>query len=925
MTKLSALFFALDADQTIVKTMRRSADLAAGGNACAAVLQLYAELARDHEGLGFAGLFSHERAAFFDIEALVAMVAGFEEAEAVPFFRRFGGSVDGVAAAARRSLDAAQNAAALEGVALWYDRLDAVPEKAQSRFSPFSLVYYDLGAGEICVRPVFFHEDFEAAATGFFAEEPFGPWEPIGLFEGRVHAELTADEVEDALEQADEGGAEDLDEPRPVAAPAPAGLPGPMAVREEIERELAPPPRSVAAVLAETLLREAVSRLGASDQPGYAEAVQGEGQEAFRSFLRVLSDKRPILVIETQYWEIAEHVARFLAKELGMRLQPVGNYYDPFGSRFHDGGDQIIFYDDTVFGGDFDVDRLTVRAMLKSLSTGRDIGLAVVSNKNAMPLAFQNYTDLELTLPVLVGPARDAVFATLYGEEAADAPGLDEWTRYSLPFDFEKATASGLTGLAAVDDLRQRVERRLKKKAAQNAPRLEEIHGLGEARELADQLVLDMRAAIAGEIDWAEVDRGMLLVGPPGTGKTMLAKSISREAGIRFISGSALEWQASGALDSHLASIREFFAEARRYAPAIVFIDEFDAIGNRQHHQGRNDYYTTAVVNCVLEELQGFHDRDGVVVIAASNEPGKIDPALKRAGRLDQTVTIHHPNVEALSKIYAYHIGLIRERTPVEEGVDTDELARMTFGQTGADVEFYVRGARRRARKDRRAVTQADFLAEIMRRPLGPSGLERMTKEQIRQTAIHEAGHALIQILGPSGGKEISYVSIIPRPDGTLGFVASFRDRVDMTRSDLLEQIRVCLAGRAAEEVLLGPEKVGAGAGGSSHSDLSQATRLLTRLFCQHGFSQSQKLYWSDVDLMQAGKQELPPEIKQEIRLTLDAQYRECLKMLQENKRLLTQIVEALLEHQEMTGPDLRALVAGARRGWLGGMLPGRA
>ncbi|MGF1455532.1 MAG: AAA family ATPase [Alphaproteobacteria bacterium] len=914
MDRFIALFYALDHHGTVAYTEAKTSSISPiedPTDFSEWLVGQFASLSDTHSNMGFAGVYPETDGQVLDVAGIMGRVVTFEEGADSSFFQRHDHNADFLAGLSqRRSLEMIVETAAEEGLDLWYESEAEIPDNARDFFAAYTLVYVDYDDESVIAAPVYLYEDFDASLTKFLVDEIFGVIGPVALFEGLVDPIVTGDVFErsEAFKVLNMARKQDDQDTVALVNTTRGG-----------SLVSATQGRTVPEILAEFLTRKAVVDFSENDTGDLARRIKDSAEEPYEAFLDILHEKRPLVLFETQYWEIAEHVARFVANSLNLDFISANSYYEPYETKRFNSTDRVIFYDDQLFAGDYELDRSSVRAMIKDLVTSRDVGIVVVSNPRAVPLTFQNYMDMEMILPAMVGPVRDQVFQAILGESALKTPELDSWTRYLLPYDFDKVLAAGFTGARAVSELRERVERRLSRRAANNAPSLSEIHGLGEAKEVADQLVSDIRLAVAGEIDWTEVDRGMLLVGPPGTGKTMLAKAISKESGIRFIAGSALEWQASGALDSHLAAIREFFAEARRYAPTIVFIDEFDSIGNRQHHQGRNDYYTTAVVNCVLEELQGFHDRDGVIVIAATNESAKIDPALKRAGRLDQTVTVRRPNVPSLAKIYDYHIGKLRRKDQVEDPIDTEELAKLTFGQTGADVEFYVRGGRRRARKERRPATQGDFIAEIMRRPLGATGLPRMTADEIRRTAVHEAGHAMVQLLGETRGSDISFVSIIPRPDGTLGFVASYSERVDVKKADVLDQVRIFLGGRAAEEVVYGKDNVGAGAGGSGSSDLAQATRLLIRMFMQHGYSERGGLVWFDID--QRENMDLPAEVRDEVRQTLDRQYRETVRMLRENRAALDRIVKVLLEKQEITGGELRDMFSrrGGLFGWLGG------
>ena len=482
-----------------------------------------------------------------------------------------------------------------------------------------------------------------------------------------------------------------------------------------------------------------------------------------------------------------------------------------------------------------------------------------------------------------------------------DVPGAD-WTHYLVPGDFHMARRLALGPDDALSVLKDRVEARLNRLTPDAGQRLADLHGLGEARQIAEDLIEDIRAAETEQIPWSAVDRGLLLIGLPGTGKTTLARAIANECGVKFVVASASRWQSAGYLDAHLRAMRADFAEARRYAPAILFIDEVDSIGSREQLSGGNAQYQTDVINALLEEIQGIDSTGSVIVIGATNYLEKVDPALRRAGRLDQVVEIPLPNIEGLEKIFGYYLSRYQaDGGALAPDVDALALAELAFGLTAADVEFFVRGAARRARRENRPLGQIDLVAEVTRRPRRPDSAPRLTAVERHRIAVHEAGHTVARLISSTQGEDLAFASIIPRLDGSLGFTATVpaNTRV-LTRRTMLEQLGTVLAGRASEELVFGVDDIGAGAGGpATNCDLAVATRLATLIVCQSGLGDEGFLRWTTQPT--AGQDEMIDDVMRDA-------YRGIRIRLQACRPLLDHIVAALEEKQELSGNELRRL-----------------
>jgi ATP-dependent Zn protease len=409
----------------------------------------------------------------------------------------------------------------------------------------------------------------------------------------------------------------------------------------------------------------------------------------------------------------------------------------------------------------------------------------------------------------------------------------------------------------------------------------EDLHGMPELRAWARTLAVDIAEYKTGLIGWNDVDRGALLFGPPGCGKTTAARAIADYCKVPFIPTSYSVWQSAG--DGYLGdvtrSIRNTFQKARAMAPAILFIDELDTVSNRDEREKHSDWWRS-IINTLLQELDGAIHREGVVVIGATNHPGHIDSAIKRAGRLDREIKIALPDVSALEKIFSVYVG------GAVTGVDLGRLANMMVGRSGADVEKSVRGARRKARSERRPIAYADILSEILGHEIDPQD------PFLQRIAIHESGHA-ISILEQNPG----YIPTITLgAQGRLSGTTFYnQDKPAALTSSGVDQLLVTfLCGRAAEEVILGNSS--AGAGGSLESDLSQATQLAIRAETSLGLGTT-GLLWSEIVDPQRGyiSLTLRPATEAAVRARLDAAYKKAKTMIQKNRSLVERLSQSLL------------------------------
>ena len=412
----------------------------------------------------------------------------------------------------------------------------------------------------------------------------------------------------------------------------------------------------------------------------------------------------------------------------------------------------------------------------------------------------------------------------------------------------------------------------------------------------------------------ARIPKGVLLFGPPGTGKTLLAKAVAGEAGVPFfsISGSDFVEMFVGVGASR---VRDLFDQAKKNAPCIIFIDEIDAVG-RQRGAGLGGGHDEReqTLNQLLVEMDGFAANEGIIIIAATNRPDILDPALLRPGRFDRQIVVDKPDLKGRKAILKVHT----KGKPVEKTADLDVLARRTPGFTGADLSNLVNeAALLSARRNKTIIGMQELEESIERVMAGPERKSKvMSDKEKRLTAYHEGGHTLVGMLLPNADP-VHKVTIIPRGRaGGYTLMLPKEDRSYATRSELLDQLKTLLAGRVAEEVVLHEISTGAS------NDIQRATQLVRSMITEYGMSpelgtiaygegQNHQIFLGrDFNNQRNYSEEVAAAIDKEVRKYIEEAYEACRQIINDNLDKLHAIAEALIEKETLDAKELKELVA---------------
>ncbi|MBW2082495.1 MAG: ATP-dependent zinc metalloprotease FtsH [Deltaproteobacteria bacterium] len=440
------------------------------------------------------------------------------------------------------------------------------------------------------------------------------------------------------------------------------------------------------------------------------------------------------------------------------------------------------------------------------------------------------------------------------------------------------------------------------------------VAGVDEAKQELMEIVEFLKEPQKFAEIGGKMPKGVLLVGPPGTGKTLLAKAVAGESHVPFFSMSGSDF-VEMFVGLGAARVRDLFDQAKKRAPCIIFIDELDALGKARGIGGAAGHdEREQTLNQLLVEMDGFDPTVGVVLMAATNRPEILDPALLRPGRFDRHILVDRPDKKGREEILKVHLKNVK----VGDDVDVETIANMTPGMVGADLANLVNEAALLAvRRKKKKVTMKEFEEAVERVIAGLEKKNRLINEEERKiVAYHEVGHALVALSLP-GTDPVKKISIIPRGIAALGYTMQVptEDRFLMRRTELLNKIASLLGGRAAEELMFGDISTGA------HNDLSRATDIARSMVKEYGmseklgqvyFARQQRSQFLNTPIMEGGGEysEATAElIDKEVQEIIRAQYEKALEILKEKKEVLVEGAELLLKKEKIEGEELRSLL----------------
>ena len=435
----------------------------------------------------------------------------------------------------------------------------------------------------------------------------------------------------------------------------------------------------------------------------------------------------------------------------------------------------------------------------------------------------------------------------------------------------------------------------------------DDVAGAEEEKEELQEIVEFLRDPQKFTALGARIPKGVLLVGPPGTGKTLIAKAVAGEAGVHFLSISGSDF-VELYVGVGASRVRDLFDQAKKDAPAIVFIDEIDAVG-RQRGAGLGGGHDEReqTLNRLLVEMDGFGSNEGVIVMAATNRQDILDPALLRPGRFDRQIYVGLPDIKGREEILKVHA----KKKPLAEDVSLNQIARSTAGFTGADLENLLNeAALLAAREDKRFITMSDLHEAMLKVIAGPEKKSRVVTEHARKlTAYHEAGHAVV-IHDLDSQDPVHQITIVPRgPAGGMTISLPSEDKAYLSRRELEERIAVCLGGRVAEQLVLGDISTGAS------SDIQKASQTARAMVTKYGMSDKLGTiaYGNESDEIFIGRsmaqartysEEVAGQIDQEVKAIVDRAYTRCEDILTRRRKELDTIAQFLLEHETMDGQE---------------------